>query len=314
MKKPPKIVKNIQNHELLKTDYNNQTSISYSQMSTYQTCPLKWKLNYKDGRYEHENNINTIFGTSIHESIQIYLELMYSKSAAYANRFDLNLYFEEKLSSLYKEKFKQNKNIHFSSPEELREYFEDGVQILEYLKKKRSIYFPSRQMWLVGVEIPINIQPLEEYYGIMFKGYIDIVLYDEKNDIFRIIDIKTSKNSWNQKQKSDELKQNQLILYKKKFSEQFNIPLEKIEIEFLIVKRKLYEESDFAQKRFQLYSPPSGKIKLKKAYNMLENFIKECFNNDGKYIEKEYTPNPGNHCRWCPYNNSLLCTKNIDNG
>jgi hypothetical protein len=37
----------------------------------------------------------------------------------------------------------------------------------------------------------------------------------------------------------DELKQFQLILYKKYFAQQFNIPIDDIDIEFFIVKRKV---------------------------------------------------------------------------
>ena len=37
-----------------------------------------------------------------------------------------------------------------------------------------------------------------------------------------------------------------------------------IDIEFMIVKRKLYESEDFVIKRVQLYKPASGKVKLNK--------------------------------------------------
>ena len=59
----------------------------------------------------------------------------------------------------------------------------------------------------------------------------------KETETFKIIDIKTSTNGWNDYAKKDENKQFQLLLYKQYFSEQYGIPLDKIEIEFFILKR-----------------------------------------------------------------------------
>jgi RecB family exonuclease len=47
-------------------------------------------------------------------------------------------------------------------------------------------------------------------------------MYHEPTNTIKIIDIKTSKQGWSKKEKSDENKQFQLILYKKYFSETYN--------------------------------------------------------------------------------------------
>ena len=59
--------------------------------------------------------------------------------------------------------------------------------------------------------------------------FLDVVMYHEPTDSFKIIDIKTSRSGWFKKEKSDELKQFQLILYKKYLAEIFNIDPKKIE-------------------------------------------------------------------------------------
>ena len=41
--------------------------ISYSQLSMYSDCPLRWKLNYVDKLRISESNIYLIFGTAMHE-------------------------------------------------------------------------------------------------------------------------------------------------------------------------------------------------------------------------------------------------------
>jgi len=42
------------------------SKVSYSQYSTWHTCPLKYKLNYVDRLGKYESNIHLVFGTSIY--------------------------------------------------------------------------------------------------------------------------------------------------------------------------------------------------------------------------------------------------------
>lgn len=139
-------------------------------------------------------------------------------------------------------------------------------------------------------------------------GYLDVVLYNEKTKTFKIIDIKTSTRGWSAKNKKDEDKQFQLLLYKQFFSEQYGIPLADIEVEFFIVKRKVMSFDDDNIKsphqayRVQIFSPPSGKIKLGKAKKAVNSFINECFNSDGKIKEADYPKSPSKwNCGYCPF-------------
>ena len=43
------------------------------------------------------------------------------------------------------------------SSEELREFFEDGKEILRYIKKNRGGYFNKKGWYLVGCEVPLII-------------------------------------------------------------------------------------------------------------------------------------------------------------
>jgi hypothetical protein len=146
----------------------------------------------------------------------------------------------------------------------------------------------------------------------MFIGYLDLVLYHEPTNTIKIIDIKTSTRGWGDKDKKDEVKQTQLILYKKLFAQQYNFPVDNIEVEFFIVRRKIYEEGDFPQKRIQEFVPASGKVKLNKAGQLLDNFLGEVFNNDGGYKPIDFEKRPSKHnCNFCPYkDNKDLCDKN----
>jgi len=303
-RKIPKIVKEIQKNPPSPVNYSYQKNISYSQLSLYNGCQHRWKLQYKDKIKAFTSSIHTVFGSAIHETIQNYLDIMYAKSGAEADRIDLEEYFRDKFITEYQTQYKSNKNQHFSSPEEMREFFEDGVNILNWFKKKRGRYFSRKGWYLVGCEIPISLPPHFGYKNIIYNGFLDVVLYHEGTNEFTIIDIKTSTRGWNDLTKKDEIKQFQLLLYKQFFSEQYGIPLENIKVEFFIVKRKVPEDVDYEvmARRVQTFSPPSGKNKLKKAKNLVNSFIQECFNSDGKIKDKEYPKNISKwNCGFCPF-------------
>ena len=246
-KKIPRIVKEIQKNPPHEIDYSYQKNISYSQISMFKQCQRKWKLQYKDKINQRDASIYLVFGIAVHEVIQDYLTVFYEKSKAEANRLDLEAEFKQKFIDAYQKQYKQNKNSHFSNAVEMREFFEDGIEILKFFKKKVGGYFSKRGTYLVGIELPIINTPNRMLNNLLFKGMLDVVLYHENSDTFTIIDIKTSTRGWHDKMKKDEDKQFQLILYKKYFSELYDIPLDKIDIKFFIVKRKLYENCDWAQ-------------------------------------------------------------------
>jgi hypothetical protein len=308
MPKKPQILKEIQNRELPEVNYAYQKTISYSQMSMYRSCPHKWSLQYKDGHYDDSPSIHFTFGTAMHEVIQDWLTVLYEQSGVKADAMNLEELFQEKFIGLYKESYTKNKETHYSSPEELREFFEDGVAILEFLKKKRKQYFGNRGWHLAGIELPIVMNVGR---NLVYKGFIDLVLYHEPTNKFYVYDIKTSTRGWSAKAKKDENKQMQLVLYKKFFNEQYGIPLENIEVEFFIVRRKVWENSDYPIYRVQQHRPAAGRNKLKKADRILEEFITECFTPKGEYQDKEHPKVVSRLCEWCPFNgDEKLCNKN----
>ena len=298
-RKVPNIVKEIKNNPPPGINFAFQKNISYSQMSIFRGCPHRWKLQYKDKIKRFTSSIHTVFGTAMHEVIQHYLDVMFENSAAYADRsINMEEKFQESFIGEYNKQYKTNKNSHFSDATEMREFFEDGIAILEWFKKKRSRYFKKKGTYLVGCEVPIIIAPNKMYNNVLYMGYLDVVTYHEATETFKIIDIKTSTKGWNDYNKKDENKQFQLLLYKQYFSEQYGIPLDKIEIEFFILKRKVLDMDDeklmspYQAYRVQQFTPPSGKIKLGRARNAIEDFIHECFNSSGDIKDVIYPKTP----------------------
>jgi hypothetical protein len=306
-KKPPVILKEIREKKLPEIDYATQKSISYSQMSMFNECPKKWSLQYREGHKLFTSSIHTVFGTALHETLQHYLTVMYEQSGAAADRLNTSEMLEENLREEYKKQYKANNNQHFVTPDELREFYEDGVEIIREFSKDKTKYFGKRGWHLVGCEVPIILTPHSKYQNVMFQGYLDVVLYHEPTNKIKIIDIKTSRQGWSKKEKSDENKQFQLIAYKKYFSELYNVPIENIEIEFMIVKRKIFESDIYVIKRVQQFKPASGKVKLNKVTKSIESFIERAFDRNG-YKEVEHQPKLNGNCKWCPFYKTHLCS------
>jgi len=301
------IIKQIKNTPIKKIDFSKEKLISYSQYSMWVSCPHKWATTYKDNNKVFSDSIHTIFGTALHETLQHYLETSYTISGVEADKIDIEKYFQDTLISLYNKSVEKNNKSHFSTASEMREFYNDGIAILTFIKKNRRTYFPSRKWHLVGIELPIVINPHPDYPKVVYKGLLDLVMYNENTDSFYIFDIKTSTKGWNDWAKKDELKQFQLVMYKYFFSKQFDIDIDRINIEFFIVRRKIDENLEYPPKRVQSFTPASGKNKTNKAIKSIQNFIEECFDKEGNYIEKIYNKQPGNLCKFCPFNNTELC-------
>ena len=282
--------------------------ISYSQLSMFSECPHKWKLNYIDKLRVSEPSIHLLFGTAMHEVIQKYLDVMYQYTAKRADMLNLKRTLQEKMV----EQFNIDKENYGKEPctkEELKEFFQDGCDILDFFKKRRGDYFSKKGYELIGCEVPVEMG-LQK--NLTWVGYLDIVMRDTIHDRIKIYDIKTSTMGWNKWMKADDNKTQQLLLYKQFYSKQYNHPIDKIDVEYFIVKRKLYENAKFPQKRVQKFIPASGTVSMNKVAKKLTKFINEAFNEDGTHTKNELPPTPSKKaCKWCEFKKTEFCDAGV---
>ena len=306
-KKSTEIELKIKNYQKPEINHAFQKSVSYSQFSMWASCPHKWYLTYVENKQPYQASIHTVFGTAFHETIQEYITVMYNESGASADRMDLIGLFQTKFSEVYAKEYKAA-GSHFTNAEEMGNFFEDATAILNFIKKNRNKLFTIRKMRLLGIEIPLLLSVAN---NVFLKGFIDFVLYDEELDKVYIYDIKTSTRGWSDREKKDDSKIAQILLYKEYFSKQFGFDVEKIEVEYFIVKRKIWEQSEYPTPRTQSFKPASGKNKRKQAVENFHSFIKDCFDGVGKPQLKSYLKNVGeSSCKWCPYKDlPELCDK-----
>jgi hypothetical protein len=283
--------------------------ISYSQYNQWVSCPYKWKLNYIDKKSIWTDSIHTMFGTSMHEVLQTYLTIMYNDTAKMADALPLEKMLLTRMTRNYQQIMKRNGGEEFCEQKDMEEFYSHGLIILEWFKKNRGKYFSKKGYELVGIEVPINYDLPND---IKFIGYMDVVIYDKVRDRYKIIDIKTSTMGWNKWQKADKTKTDQLLLYKQFYGAEKNISLDKIDVEYFIVKRKLYEGLDFPQRRVQTFSPASGKPSVNKVITNLNTFIDESFINGEYNTDHTYIKTPSKkNCRWCEFNQTEHCDSGV---
>ena len=284
--------------------------ISYSQYSMWAQCPHRWKTAYIDGKREFSDNIHTLFGTSMHEVIQAFLTVMYEDTAKAAEALPLEEMLRTRMKRNFEDILKNNGGEMFCTEKDMVEFYMHGVEILKFIRKKRAQYFSKKGYELVGIEVPLEYDLPN---NIKFIGYIDIVIRDTVRDVIKIYDIKTSTMGWNKYMKADKNKTDQLLLYKQFYSKQFNHPMDRIEVEYFIVKRKLYENLDFPQKRVQKFTPANGKPSINQVVKRLDEFMTESFKSDGEYnTEHIYRKEPSKkNCRFCDFNQTEFCDAGV---
>ena len=259
-----------------------------------------WKLNYVDKLGTFEGNIYTVFGTAVHETIQAYLVCYYDKTIKKADALPMKEILLYRMEENYKKYAKESKVLVITL-EEMKEFYEDGLKIVNEFLKLKSRYFPKKDHELLGIELNLDFDLPNK---MKFIGYMDVVIHDKKRGRVRIIDIKTSTMGWNKWQKADKNKTNQLLLYKQFFAKQRDISIDKIDVEYLILKRKLYENLQYPQKRIQQFSPASGTPSINRVMKRLSEFIEDGFDEEGKHIQKEYTKiASAKNCKWCEFKN-----------
>ncbi|MBK64541.1 MAG: hypothetical protein CMB47_03355 [Euryarchaeota archaeon] len=281
--------------------------ISWSQVQTYVQCPYKWKLNYIDKNRKFTDSIYTVYGKAVHEVIQHYLTVMYDKSIKEADEIDMPNMLVDKVKYFYSEGVKNADGEHFSKQSELTEFCVQGAKALDWFKRHRGEYFTKKNWELLGIEVPIE----DKYKSVGVLGYIDVLMRNTKTGKIKIIDLKTSTMGW-KKEKTDPMKRGQLLFYKKFIADKYDVDISMVDVEFIIIKRIVWDKGDWPVKWIQRFEPPSANVSINRVFKQVDLFINEGFNKDGSYnTEATYEKLGVNtKCKWCEFAKSPeICDK-----
>ena len=281
--------------------------VSFSQYSMWHNCPQQYKLSYIDGLSESSSNIHSVFGSAMHETLQEYLSRCLRISKSQADKgMDTKAFLKEKMREFFLKESNEGKDP-ICSKEELVEFLEDGNLILDYFQKPKNFnnFFSLKDDELVAIEQPINTKISE---NVNFLGFIDFIVRSKTTGKYRITDFKTSTKGWSKYQKSDPIKNTQILLYKKFYAEMLKISEDMIEVEFIILKRKVSENTDYHIPRISRHVPASGKPSVNKAWKGFTEFVESVFDKDGKYrMDITYPKKPSKLCGWCEFLERGLC-------
>jgi hypothetical protein len=284
--------------------------VSFSQYTTWANCPLSWKLRYVDGHKFDDQSIHTIFGTVMHEVIQEWLDILMNKSKIVANSLDLDDNLKAKFHTHFKAAIKEvdGQKIFPSDRKTLEEFYHQGTEILSYIQQNQDKIFPTDNVKLVGIEYPIEVEVRND---VQYIGFVDIITKNETTGVITLYDLKTSKSGWSHYQKNDKIKTSQLLLYKKFISDMFSVDPSQVKLEYVILKRVLFENSPFPVPRVSSFEPPNGKPSMNRAWTDFEAFLDQCFDATGQYKTDEikHKASPST-CKFCVYKERKDLCKN----
>ena len=273
------ILENIKKTQVPEMDWDTQKNISYTQFSLWSECPHKWKLQYID-KIKQPPNIYFSFGTAMHETLQEYLELMFNKGQQHADEFDAHSDFQERFTRLYKDDVDTRMGgKHFATKAQLIEFSNDGLEIIDFFLRYRQDHFHKHGWKLLGIEMPILLAPHEDYPNVKLMGKLDLVMFDETLHRVVIWDIKTSTRGWTKYDKENKIKTSQMVMYKRYFAEQYDVPVDNIDVRYFIVKRKIPANPRYPimKSRIQKFEPSSGKTTQNKLVKNVKRFIEDVF-------------------------------------
>ncbi len=193
--------------------------ISWSAVSTFRTCPLKYKFRYVDGLPEESVSSALVFGSGIHTAVEQHFQAILAGDA----QPDV-----ERLMFAYRSAWLPHEPdaISFGS-KETRETLDDlAARMLTAFLVSDQARVSGR---VLGVEEPVRgllVEGMPDLYG-----RVDLLTEDE--DTLTITDVKTSRSRWSAEQVEDSGEQ--LLLYSHLASEL--APGKKIATRFLVLTK-----------------------------------------------------------------------------
>lgn len=246
---------------------------SYTSLSTFQNCPMQYKLKYIDENYSSVSTLALEMGTLLHKI----LELQYTKAPDNLLEVLDNGYSAENISGL---------NV-------LREkYFEDYIAVgrksgLTYNQKinlfknrlKSDIYNIGQEWEVLACELPFKLKYDKD---ILITGKIDRVDKNIVTGDLRVIDYKSSDAVYADKELNNAL---QMYIYALALKNKYD----KMPVEYIYDFILLGEQAKALTKKNYANS-------MQKKLDTLIADLKE------NYKTTEFKPKPSPLCYWCPYN------------
>ncbi len=248
------------------------TIYSNSRLSTFENCPLSYKLSYIDGIKREEEGIEAFLGLRFHEVMeQLYKDL------------NFKTYSLKELLDSYDARWKKEWHdaIVITKKDRTKEDYSNlGKKCIEDYYKR---YYPFKQGRILGLEreVLFDLKGNSKY---KMRGYVDRIVQTE-NGVYEIHDYKTSGHLPDQKYFDED---RQLALY-------------------LIGMRNIWNDVKKAKLvwHYVAFDKEMVSTRTEKQLNRLKDETIELI--DKIESTKEFMPNESSLCEWCEFPD--LCPK-----
>ncbi len=285
-------VSNMSENELNKKVKNY---VSFSEIKQWKDCGWRHKLLYIDKIGTFEDSPHLHYGTIIHDAVENLLktgtvdlnivkekiEKTWDDSGFDSNDF---ITLQENKATLQGWKYKHNSS---------NEWIKWSNACLERLPSFLEENFPGYSLFNAEEQLFEDI----EFNNKKFKGFIDCILKvpTSKGDKYWIIDWKTSSGrGWSRSKQQDISFTSQLVLYKHFWSKKHNIPLNKINCGFVLLKKIKKSE-----KTCQLIKVPTGPKTMERSLKLMRSMLKTV-------EQQRYLKNKSS-CMFCEFYNTIHC-------
>jgi len=175
--------------------------LSYSQLSLYLECPLKYRFRYIDEIKAEGISSAMAFGKAIHEALaQFYRESM--DGVPFSLSGFLNAFAEA-----WEDEYVRN-DVVYKEGETFESLLAQGEALLRVFARER---LPTMRVIAVEVPFEFNLENPEtgEEFPIPIKGIIDLIEEDDSGTLW-VVDHKTSARAFSEQQLNADL---QLMIY-----------------------------------------------------------------------------------------------------
>lgn len=262
---------------------------SFSKLSTYSSCPFKFKLQYRDKHFPDSTTLANEFGTLIH-----YVEETIAKDIIANDNEPIFMMNNDKYIDIFlncnsedsdnkkilgvkalklkygESKFREKDKNGFSYDDKVKAYLDNGINRLQnYLDKNRNLR-------IVGIEKSFEL----EHDDYIFHGFIDRVFKDIETGQIIVEDIKT----WDSIDDHDLVTPLQFVLY-------------------AIAANKIFDSDDIICR----YDLPL----IDKKYSAGTNgYIKRGVKKIDKILNEiksgNFEPRPSPLCHWCVFSPTYI--------
>jgi hypothetical protein len=83
--------------------------------------------------------------------------------------------------------------------------------------------------------------------------------------------------------------------------------LDKIEVEYQILKRKVSDNTEFTIPRISKFVPANGKPSVNAAWKGFMEFVDSVYDEEGVVKQVDFPTNKSKSCDWCEFKTRKIC-------